>query len=160
MKKIEMQTVIDDVMKLDGSLRDIYIFDVVLEDWNRMLKLLKGTYALTSDEEITPDSIIEIIPICSERGFLLRVMLGEGIFAHCHFYVSEDHPSPIEFDLDPREIQKPESFKKMLEFMRFLGDGLNKDVFLTEESTEDNTLLYYSCATQEHFYRLPEKNLN
>jgi hypothetical protein len=114
---IGIQEIINEVAFLDGSLRDIYIFDVTLEDWDRLLKLLKELYPLESDEKTIPNSIREIIPIHDERGFLLRVMIGDGITANCHFYVSEDQSSPIEFDLDPREMQSPYGMKKALQYL-------------------------------------------
>jgi hypothetical protein len=139
---------------VDGSLRDIYIYDVTLEDWDRLLNLLKLLYPLESDEKIIADSIREIIPIAQERGFLLRIMIGDGITANCHFYISEGHPSPIEFDIDPREIQSVYGMKKVLQFIRQMGNELHKEVFLTEENSEDFILLSYSPFSKKYSYYL------
>ena len=68
---IGIQEVIDAVAFRDGSLRDVYIFETSLEDWDRLLSLLKEQFTLES-EEFIPNSIREIIPIRQERGFLLR----------------------------------------------------------------------------------------
>ena len=93
---LDMDEIIREVAFVDGSLRDIYIFDVNLEDWNRFVKLLKEFYVLECEEEVIPESIHEIMSIYNERGFLLSVILGKGIVANCHFYVSEESHSPIE----------------------------------------------------------------
>ncbi len=141
---LEIEKIIEKVAFIDGSLRDIYIYDVNLNDWNCLIKLLKDHYILKCEEKSIPDSIYEIISIYNERAFLLNVFIGEGITANCHFYVSEEEPSPIELDLDPREFQSADEMAKVLEFMRLLGEGLNKKVFLTEENTENSVLLTYS----------------
>lgn len=155
---IGIQEVIDAVAFRDGSLRDVYIFETSLEDWDRLLSLLKEQFTLES-EEFIPNSIREIIPIRQERGFLLRVKLLEELTANCHFYVCETESSPIEFDFDPREMQSPDFMIKVLQFMSKVGDGLNKDVFLTEENSETSVLLSYSsknkmyyCFLQDHCY--------
>jgi hypothetical protein len=155
---IGIQEIIHAVAFRDGCLRDVYIFDTSLEDWDKLLSLLKKEYTLES-EEFIPNSISEIIPIRQERGFLLRVRLLEGLTANCHFYVCESEFSPIEFDFDPREMQSPDSMIKALQFMSKIGDGLNKDVFLTEENSETSVLLSYSsknkiyyCFLQDHCY--------
>lgn len=103
-------------------------------------------------EEVIPNSIREIIPIRQEKGFLVRVKLSEGLMAHCHFYVSEMQPSPIEFDLDPREMQSADAMEKVLLFLSTLGDGLNKDVFLTEENSETEVLMAYSPNNKKFHY--------
>lgn len=145
---IEFKDFINEVAYVDGSLRDIYIFDVVLEDWNRLLKLLKKSYPLECDEMI-PETIQEIIPIREERGLCLSVMLGHNISANCHFYVSLNESSPIEFDLDPRELQSPYAMNKVFEFMQLLGNEFNREVFLTAENCEDIVLLTYSPSTKD-----------
>ena len=152
-RSAEIEKIIDAVAFRDGSLRDVYILDTSHEDWDRLLGLLKEHFILES-EEILLNSIREIIPIRQERGFLLRVKLLEGVTAHCHFYVSETVSNPIEFDLDPREMQSPDAMIKVLEFMSTLGDGLKKDVFLTEENSEASVLLSYSPETKKYHYRL------
>lgn len=154
MNVIEIHELINKIAFVDGSLRDIYIFDVTLEDWDRLLNLLKLLYPLESDEKIITYSIREIIPIVNERGFLLRIMIGNSITANCHFYVSEDNPSPIEFDIDPREIQSVYGVKKVLQFIRYVGNELHKEVFLTEENSEDVILLSYSPISKKCFYYL------
>lgn len=148
---LAIEEFIEKVAFLDGSLRDIYIFDVNLNDWNCFLKLLKEHYVLECEESI-PDSIHQIISICNERGFLLSVLIGKGIIANCHFYVSEEELYPIELDLDPREFRSAYGMTKVLEFMRLLGEGLGKKVFLTEESSEESVLLTYSTLDKVFYY--------
>lgn len=116
--------------------------------------MLKSSYTLSSDEDVIPNSVREIIPIRKERGFLLRVILAENLAAHCHFYISETESSPIEFDLDPREMQSPDAMKKVLQFMAWLGDSLNKDVSLTEENTESHVLIAYSPRNKKNHFSI------
>lgn len=146
---IDHYDLIHKIAFLDGSFRDVYIFNVVLEDWNRLLKILKKSYPLEYDE-IIPDTIQEIISIYEERGFLLKVIIGDNITANCHFYVSTKESYPIEFDLDPRELQSPYAMDKVLEFMGLLGEEFDKEVFLTEENSENAVLLSYSPSTKTY----------
>lgn len=148
----EIQEIIDKVAHTDGSLRDIYIQNVTLNDWDRILQLLKKQYVLESDEDEIPSTVREIISICQERGFILKVYIGKGITANCHFFVLENDPSPIEFDLDPREINSPYGIRCVLEFISKLGDELNKNVNLTEENSENMVLLSYSPSKKMFFY--------
>lgn len=148
-----MQNIINTIAYLDGSLRDIYIHHVTLDDWNRLLKLLKKSYHLESDEKIIPETIQEIISIQQDRGFLLRVYIGKNITANCHFYVSESEPSPIEFDLDPRELHSTYGIQRLLEFISKLGKELDKEVILSEENSEENVLLTYSPSKNKFSYK-------
>lgn len=159
MKTITYEALIDEVAFLDGALRDIYIYNVHLKEWDRLLKILKERYTLKCEEGSIPDSVLEIIPIRRERGFCLNVCIGEGILANCHFFISEAFPNPIEFDLDPREFRTPEGIRSVLQFMRILGDGLGFEVYLTQENSEEVILLTYSPTNKQYVCHL-EKDEN
>ncbi len=148
---IDIEKLIEKIAVLDGSLRDIYIHNVALDDWDRLIAILKANYQLQCDEKMIPDSIRKIIPIQQERGFLLKIMIGEGVVAHCHFYVSEDEYDRIELDLDPRELQSTRAIERVLHLMRTLGDSLMKDVFLTAENSIEEIYLSYSPLKCEFF---------
>lgn len=150
MSTITLQELIDEIAYLDGSLRDIYIFNKSLEDWDRFLAVLREKYSIKCEEEKIPDSILEIIPIVRERGFCITVEIGSGIYANCHFFVSIEEQTPIELDLDPREFNSCEGVKCVLDFMSRLGDELGLDVFLTAENAPDIVLLEYKPMLKLH----------
>jgi hypothetical protein len=154
MDKFEMKKIIETVADIDGSLRDIYIFDVTFEDWDVVLDMLKKNYRLESDEKNIPKSVKEIIPLVIEKGFSIRIYLAEELTANCHFFVTE--LSPMEFDLDPKEMQSPFAMAKVLQFISQLGDSLNKKVVLTEENSETFVLLSYSPISKK--ITLPDSN--
>ena len=156
MNKIGIQEIIKKVAFLDGTLRDLYLYNVSLEDWDRMIELVKEFYYLKSDHDVIPDSIKDIISIVDKEGFNLQILLNEDVSANCHFFISENETSPMEFDLDPRELQSISGIKNVLQFMRHLGDRFERDVFLTEENCKDMVLLSYSHSTKEHQCILPD----
>lgn len=142
----EIHKIIENVAYLDGSLRDIYIYDTTLEDWDKFLKIIRERYPFKTGDKPLPDTILNIIS--DECRDCLSIYIADGVIANCHFYVAENFTSPIELDLDPRELLEVEAMRFCLEFMISLGDGLNKDVHITAENMPEATLLIYSPSTQ------------
>ncbi|MEL4181516.1 hypothetical protein [Roseateles sp. PN1] len=118
--------------EIEGSLRDIYIPQVGLFDWKKLLELSSRficTYTFDGATSAPP----EVESIFSNRGgsHLLRVNLGT-VTANCHFFVV----SEIELDLDPREIQSPKAHGEVLSFIESLAGAVGKQVLLTPENGE------------------------
>jgi hypothetical protein len=145
---LSIPSLIGKIAFLDGSLRDIYIFNKSLQDWDVLLDFLKSNYPLEFEQDRLPDTIHHIINLGECDGRLLKINIGNDIFAHCHFYVSEKGFSPIEFDLDPKELQSTYAIETLLQFMQNLGEALKEDVVLTEENSETHILLSYSFSSK------------
>ncbi len=122
----------------DGSLRDIYVHQTQLEDWNRaaqfiagrryQLKLLGEWHQLTF-----PDDLGRLFPT---DDLIDRPVLGinvNGAILMCHFF----DPERIELDLMPNEVNSPETLDAIFDFLLGLASAVGKRVDLTEENVPD-----------------------
>ncbi len=131
----------------DGSLRDIYVLETSVLDWQKLFDFLKSSdytfaYQLYELEEL-PGSI-EIFGERRENKGLLCVDAGD-VTLNCHFFCREI----IEFDLDPREVKGEEQANFVFDFMRQLGRALNKEVILTPENMLESPIFKFSLVTQK-----------
>jgi hypothetical protein len=118
----------------DGSWRDIYVFDVDLQAWQRALDALRqARYELVyhSAGAVTelPTAAADAFPAEGEADRMLSVKFA-GVQANCHFFTRDE----IEFDIDPREVQGQTQLDALLAFMRLLADATGKDAVLTPEN--------------------------
>jgi hypothetical protein len=58
--------------------------------------------------------------------------------------VSEDQYNEIEITLDPRQIGDSGDFKKVLDFLSWLGGTMNRDVFITPENLHEERIVSYT----------------
>jgi hypothetical protein len=118
----------------DGSLRDLYILDAGIRDWQKLIDRLRSSkYRLRYevDDEVCqlPRSVGDLFLIRAECCPLLSIEV-DGIRFNCHFFAEEQ----IEFDLDPREIDGEAKLQTLFRFMQFLGDSTSKRVVMTPEN--------------------------
>lgn len=126
----------------DGSLRDIYVQDVSISEWEQLIDFLNENYQLkygiTGEErnksKIDKQDVVDYLT--DETGEIYcrstAVDLG-GIQAICHFFLLEQ----IEFDIDPREVSSVEDFEKVEKFMQSISWKLGQQVTLTDEDTPE-----------------------
>jgi hypothetical protein len=134
------------IFEPDGSLRDIYVQEVSISDWEKLIDLLNENYPLKygiTDEERSTSQI--------DKDYIIRYLTGEtsemecksiaidfgGIDANCHFFLSEQ----IEFDIDPKEITSLEDFEKVEKFMQAISWALEQQVTLTDENSPEFPLV-------------------
>jgi hypothetical protein len=133
-----------DLWLVDGSLRDIYVFNTVPDDWDALLAL-----AQAHPHEYTRDGISTSLPGTTsifqarDHSHLLSVLAGT-VRINCHFFA----PDEIELDIDPREVKGPEEHAAVLLFVEQLARATGKDAVLTPESTREIVLLHYQQAGQ------------
>jgi len=119
----------------DGSWRDIYVFDVDLQAWQRTLDELRRharyelVYHRGGDVSELPAAAADAFPADGQADRMLSVKFA-GVQANCHFFIPEE----IEFDIDPREVQGQSQLNALLAFMRLLSDATGKDAVLTPEN--------------------------
>jgi hypothetical protein len=130
----------------DGSLRDIYVQDVTIEDWEKFLTFVRnGGFSLRyfRDQELglIPRSAAHILKdrSCAHN---LVIDLG-GVEVCCHFFIEDE----IELDIDPREVASSDTKDRVLDFMRQLGANLDRDVILTEENSPEHVWFRYSSKS-------------
>ena len=132
----------------DGSLRDIYVLETSLPDWQIFADFLRASnykYTFHVAGEVTnfPVDIAKAFELRISVGALLLFEVGSVTLA-CHFFNDWE----IEFDLDPREVKGEEQAELIFDFMNQLGRALNKEVVLTPENYRENHIFKFSPITQ------------
>lgn len=138
----------------DGSLRDIYVLETTVGDWNKFLNFISTRefefkYLVGEVETELPLDVAELLAR-NDSGSLLSIDLN-GAVANCHFFWDKD----IELDLDPREIKSDAQAAIVFNFMARLGYVLGKDVILTGENTPTEIWFRYNIQTQEIEFHNP-----
>ena len=129
-------------LEWDGALRDIYIVDVTLDDWQKILEQLReaGLFACAfyvDSQELSsaPDAKV-IFERRQKTATLLQVTSGK-VHLNCHFFSEEE----VEFDLDPRDLKCEEDLPAVVAFMSFLAKATAKPAILTHENSQDSVIL-------------------
>jgi hypothetical protein len=122
----------------DGALRDIYIQDVTLSDWEKLIDFLNLNYALRfgEDEKKQIDKAYALNYLKDETGEMESKALKidfQGIHIHCYFFL----PNQIEFDIDPKEIKTIKDFEAIEMFMVSISKTLQCQVSLTGENSAE-----------------------
>lgn len=127
----------------DGSLRDIYVQNVTVKEWEAFLNFLgTGNYRLQyfrdGDSAQLPANAAKVL---SDRSCSHNLVIDiTEVKICCHFFMEDE----IELDVDPREINSEASESNVLDFMVELGAYLNRDVILTEENSPSQVWFRYS----------------
>lgn len=126
----------------DGSLRDIYIKGVDIDDWQSFIDFLRSTEAnldfyIEAKAAKLPDCIKDIV-LDREQLYQLSIRL-DGVTVNCHFFT----PVEIELDLNPQEIDSEAKAKVIFRFMSTVGRVLNRQVILTPENAEEQPIFKY-----------------
>lgn len=124
----------------DGSLRDIYVFDTGIDDWNKMLQLLRRklygmTFFLDGEVSTLPAEAGSIFSLKSDYACRLSVDLS-GLLLNCHFFCLDQ----IEFDIAPSEVTDEAKFEGLICFMHDLSNELGRTVVLTPENVAEAVL--------------------
>lgn len=125
------------IFEPDGSLRDIYIQDITLLDWEKLIDSLNLNYNLKYGENSNQiDKEYSVRYLMDKTGEIeskaLRIDLN-GIHVHCYFFL----PDQIEFDIDPKEINSLQDFESIEKFMISVSKALNNQVTLTGENSPE-----------------------
>jgi hypothetical protein len=130
------------IFEVDGSYRDIYIFDTQITDWQTLFNVINKedwvTRLLINGEEVDINQY-PIKRIFDERdsfSFLLSINY-KGVVINSHFFDQRE----IEFDIYPKEIVTSTHRKAVFEFMQYLSNLLNKQVIITPENSPENPYL-------------------
>ena len=136
---------------VDGSLKDIYVHDTVIEDWEKVIDFLNQNYTLRYGNNISDIISNQIDKKYANKllqntkenviGKLVSIDVGP-LKVNCHFFGEDE----IEFDMDPREIHRCEGIDELEHFMLQLSNLLNKQVILTEENDPEHI---YITATPD-----------
>lgn len=121
----------------DGSLRDIYVLDTQLRDWNAAAKFIAQRYRLEFTggwkEATFPTDIGQLFPTSPDSQLTALSFDVEGVRVNCHFFTTDE----IEFDVDPAEVNEPSRLDALFAFMKELATAVGKDVILTPENMRE-----------------------
>lgn len=134
------------IFEPDGSLVDIYVQEVSIDDWGKLIDLLNRKYSLrvgSSEGEKNPNKIDKkyvIKYLTDESGEMesTSVMIElNKVGLNCHFFL----PDQIEFDIDPKEVRSIEDFQQIEHFMEEISKSIENQVTLSSENSPEFPLV-------------------
>lgn len=135
--------------EVDGSLREIYVFDVKIEDWAAFLAVA-SSYPSAYSFDGEGRSLPAAENIFAERSgsHLLTVQVGSTA-ANCHFFME----SELELDIDPKEVSDATQHYLLLEFAEAIASALQKPIALTPEGTPESPFISFEpIPSQWHIH--------
>lgn len=136
----------------DGGLRDIYVLDATLADWQAVVDALKREVAglhfnVGGKTSELPDDISELFfRSPNDLTPCLNVPFGPST-SNCYFFSDDE----IEFDLDPR-VMKAELLPQLIDFLTLIGIATSKPVLLTMENMQEAQILRFEPSTKHVDY--------
>ena len=133
------------IFKKDGALRDIYVQNATISDWEKVVDLLNSEYKLTYG--VYEDNLTDKI----DFGYVKTMFADEtgeletksatidlsGIVVKCFFFLENQ----IEFDINPTEIKTESEFNKITDFMKSVSSKLEKQITLCGENQSEFPLI-------------------
>lgn len=128
----------------DGSLRDIYITNTDINDWQKWVEHVNAYYNISfyngkaqcNQSHIDLDVIREFW--AGKYDFRSTVTIRiRNIVINAHFFLD----SEIENDIQPKEIQSMDDHTTLLSYLKDISNLLGKPILLTEENAIDRVLL-------------------
>lgn len=124
------------IFEPDGSLRDIYVQDISIREWETLIDHLNANFNLTYSyqDKIDKKYVLEYLQDTSGEmeSKSLTIHLGQ-IKVNCYFFLSEQ----IEFDIDPKEVNSVSDFELIEQFMTSISESLQEQVTLTAENSPE-----------------------
>jgi hypothetical protein len=131
----------------EGGLRDVFVFETKVGDWQRLLDLFRSrwpsTYSEDGNSETMPADVQTIFQVREKRAVRWQIQAAPRIHINCHFF----WPEEIEFDLDPRQINTQADFDVVCEFIRSIGAILQKTVSVCWEGDARAEIMRYDPET-------------
>jgi hypothetical protein len=126
----------------DTTLRDIYVLETTLNDWQLLFDELKTAYQLQysvdGHAQQWPDSLAKIFAVRERAHPMVSFDMGQIIMVS-HFFTYNE----IEFDILAHEINSQQRFDALLGFLRSVGDHTGKPVLLTDENNQHQPIISY-----------------
>ncbi|MEZ4888612.1 MAG: hypothetical protein R3E32_28060 [Chitinophagales bacterium] len=127
------------IFEQDGALRDIYVQEVSLNDWRKVIDLINEKYKVyygdtgeyKDTNKINKDYVIEYLTDKTGEIESKSALIALGkIRINCHFFLEDQ----IEFDIDPKEVNSIEEFELIEEFMLEISKSIDNQITLTDEN--------------------------
>ena len=130
--------------KRDGILRDIYIQQTTLHDWERFYRFLshrRFPLDYRRSDELTTPMPATAAEIFQDTRCVHTVSFDiGGVFLNCHFFCVQQ----IELSFDPEYVESQARLDAVLYFMKEVGRLLRKEVLLTPENLTEAPIFRYS----------------
>lgn len=132
----------------DGALRDIYVENTSIKDWENILDIFKKSdftinYFIDEIESNLPANVSSLFT--NSQNSVRLQLKKETIIINTYLFLNDQ----IEFDIDPRDFVTEEQHSVIFEFLKLLSDATNKTIILCEENSADTPFLIL----------LPDKNV-
>jgi hypothetical protein len=126
----------------DGSMRDIYVLDTDINDWQTLLDYIN---AIQWEVTFFKDgNKIKYAKANAQELFGMKTQYSIGlsieykrVTINCHFFCE----SEIEFDVYPRQVDTLNIANAVIEFMVGIAELLRKTVILTYENSQDSPMI-------------------
>ena len=127
------------IFEPDGSLIDIYVQNVKIEDWIILINYLNANHIvkygpLGENKETNKIDLDYLIHLLNDKTGELELkivsIIIDDIIINLHFFSIDE----IEFDIDPKEIYSFDNYNKILDFMNKVSELLNKPLILSGEN--------------------------
>jgi hypothetical protein len=133
------------IFEKDGALRDIYVQNSTISDWENVVDLLNSEYKLTFgvyEDNLTDKIDFEYVKTMfeDETGELETKSATidlSGIVVKCFFFLKNQ----IEFDINPTEVKTESEFNKITDFMKSISAKLEKQITLCGENQPEFPLI-------------------
>ncbi len=130
----DIKWIFKDTDDLMVSLRDIYVKNTTISDWENLIKLLNSKYILSFGIDKKQIDIEYIKRMFKDKtGEMPRQSASiylKGVTVNCHFFIEEE----IEFDLCAKEILSELEFNTLMDFMKSISLELGKEIILCDEN--------------------------
>lgn len=133
------------IFEKDGALRDIYVQNATISDWEKVVDLLNSEYKLTYgiyENDLTDQIDFEYVKTIfvdetGEMEIKSATIDLSGIVVKCYFVLENQ----IEFDINPTEIKTKSEFYKIIDFMKSISSKLEKQITLCSEGQPEFPLI-------------------
>lgn len=135
--------VLDKVFFNDGSLRDIYVLEGDLSDWQKFYDWIRTSpwkILFYKDGKITAYEEKDVAKIFDEKengGIHLMSIDIKGVLINCHFFSVDE----LEFDIEPKKVKNVSQAIGVFGFMIKLSKILGKESILTLENCPEKPLV-------------------
>jgi len=135
----------DTAFYADGSLRDIYVQNTGIQDWQVLLNFLptskyKFQFLVGGEQQPLPNQVEDIF---HQLQPVLLCIDQEHLALNSHFFAREE----IDFDLNPSRINTDQQLTRLIDFIYDLGQLLQKEVILTPENMSEYPLFRFDPMT-------------
>lgn len=129
----------------DGTLRDIYVLNTNIEDWEKWVDMVNKKYRVEfwdgktdlKIDRIDFVTVKEYWDLNGQRETITATIYLGSITVNCHFF----DDSEIENDIDPREFKSEDDHIKLIHYLNDISISLGREVIVTDESIRDSVLI-------------------